>query len=76
MSKNDDGIKRGTMLARLEALLRTEWVTPIDALNKVQCLSLSQRCGNLRTRGLDVTQRWVDLPNGKRVMAYHIVEAA
>lgn len=34
-----------TMKQRLLALLLKQWVTPLDALNKVGCMSLSQRCG-------------------------------
>jgi len=37
-----------TMKQNLMALLLKQWVTPLDALNKVGCMSLSQRCGEIR----------------------------
>lgn len=37
-----------TMKQELLKLLLREWTTPISALNKVGCMSLSQRCGELR----------------------------
>ncbi|MFD0669697.1 helix-turn-helix domain-containing protein [Ramlibacter sp. MAHUQ-53] len=64
-----------TMQDRLIELLRASWLTPLEALQQAGCLSLSQRCGEFRRRGLPVVDRWVDLPNGKRVKAYHIAEA-
>lgn len=61
-----------TMEARLLALLHREWVSPLEALGRVGCLSLSQRCGTFARQGYPVQKRWVDLPNGKRVMSYRI----
>lgn len=55
-------------------LLKREWVTPIVALEKASCFSLSQRCGEFRRAGLNVLDKWVDLPTGKRVKSYHITE--
>jgi hypothetical protein len=60
------------MHEQLLDLLKQQWVTPLDALNKAGCLSLSQRAGNFAAQGLNVQKRWVDLPNGKRVMSYRI----
>lgn len=34
-----------TMKQALMQLLLKQWTTPLDALNKVGCMSLSQRCG-------------------------------
>ncbi len=65
-----------TMQDKLTDLLKREWVTPIDALHKAQCFSLSQRCGELRRAGVNVVDRWVDLPSGKRVKSYHIEAGA
>jgi hypothetical protein len=64
-----------TMRQHLIALLCKQWLTPLDALNKAGCLSLSQRCGELRREGFRVTDKWVTTPTGKRVKAYRI-EAA
>ena len=60
------------MHEKLLDLLKQQWVTPVDALNKAGCLSLSQRCGDLRHDGIAVMDKWVHLPNGKRVKAYKI----
>lgn len=63
------------MQDRLLIVLKQQWITPVDALSLAGCLSLSQRCGEFRRAGVVVLDRWVDLPNGKRVKSYH-VEAA
>lgn len=62
-----------TMKTRLLALLRREWVTPVVALNKVGCFSLSQRCGEFRNKlGLPIVDKWVTTPGGSRVKAYRL----
>jgi Helix-turn-helix domain len=61
------------MKEQLIKLLQRKWVTPLVALNEAQCLSLSQRCGDFRRSGLNVVDRWVKTPSGKRVKAYRIV---
>lgn len=61
-----------TMQDRLLELLKAEWVTPIDALQKAQCFSLSQRCGEFRRQGINVMSQWVHLPSGKKVKAYRV----
>jgi hypothetical protein len=63
-----------TMTAELVSLLKTQWVTPLDALQRGNCLSLSQRCGEMARAGYRVEKKWRDLGNGKRVMSYRIVE--
>ena len=65
-------MKQITMEARLLKLLKRRYVTPLDALSAVGCLSLSQRCGSFARQGYAVAKRWVELPNGKRVMSYRI----
>lgn len=60
------------MTDRLIGHLRMKWLTPMDAFFAVGCLSLSQRCGELRRAGVNVTDKWVRLPSGKRVKAYRI----
>lgn len=62
-----------TMKRRLLNLLKTRYITPLDALRHVGCLSLSQRCGELRRAGIKVADKWVKLGNGKRVKAYKVV---
>lgn len=62
-----------TMKTDLLTLLRKKWTTPLIALNEAHCLSLSQRCGEFRSRGINVASKWVKTPSGKRVKAYKIV---
>ena len=61
-----------TMKVKLVRLLHARWVTPLVALQMVGCLSLSQRCGEMRRDGVIVLDKWSELPNGKRVKAYRI----
>lgn len=63
------------MKAQLIKLLQRQWVTPLIALQEVGCLSLSQRCGELRRDGVLVADKWVS-SNGKRFKAYRIVAKA
>jgi hypothetical protein len=52
--------------------LRAGWLTPLGALQKVRCLSLSQRVGELRRDGYTVQDAWSRLNDGKRVKRYRI----
>jgi hypothetical protein len=63
---------RELMQDKLLDLLKAQWVTPIDALNKAQCLSLSQRAGQFAREGHKVEKQWVHLPSGKKVMSYRV----
>ena len=63
-----------TMRDTLHNALKRRWLTPIDALQHCGCLSLSQRCGEFRRAGVPVQDKWVCLPNGKRIKAYRIVK--
>ena len=54
----------------LQALKSGEKLTPLIALEKFGCLSLSQRCGELRRQGWNVVSEMITLPNGKRVAQY------
>lgn len=68
-------IMKRTMKQDLESLLRRRWVSPLDALSLANCWSLSQRIGELRRAGVNVQDRWLDLPSsGKRVKEYRIIE--
>ncbi len=62
-----------TMKAELLSLLKRRWVTPLDALREVGCLSLSQRCGDLRRSGVMVLDKWVETPTGKKVKSYRVL---
>lgn len=59
-----------TMEQRLMKLLKRRWTTPLDALNQAQCLSLAQRVSEWRRAGVEINDKWVGLPSGKRVKAY------
>lgn len=61
-----------TMTETLAKLMRKRYVTPIDALEHANCLSLSQRCGEMRRAGMNVIDKWVETPTGKRIKAYRI----
>lgn len=60
------------MKEQLIKLLRRQWVSPIDALNKVGCMSLSQRCGDMRRDGVNVIDKWAS-SGTKRFKMYRIV---
>jgi hypothetical protein len=63
-----------TMTAELVSLLKKGYVTPLDALTHANCLSLSQRAGEMARAGYRVEKKWRDFGNGKRVMSYRITE--
>lgn len=65
-------MKTETMESRLLKLLRRKWVSPLDALREVQCLSLAQRVSQWRAAGIAISDKWVELGGGKRVKAYRI----
>lgn len=62
------------MKERLLGLMRRQWLTPLDALNMVGCLSLSQRVGELEREGHTLDRKWVNTSSGKRVMSYRILK--
>lgn len=53
--------------------LKRGWLTPLTALTKLGCMSLSQRCGELRRAGVNVISEWRTTPTGKRIKAYRIL---
>jgi hypothetical protein len=61
-----------TMACRLLKLLKRRYVTPLDALREVQCLSLAQRVSQWRAAGISIDDKWVNLAGGKRVKAYKL----
>lgn len=54
----------------LAALMAGERLTPLSALERYQCLSLSQRMGGLRRMGYPVQSEMVTVASGKRVALY------
>jgi hypothetical protein len=65
-------MKTDTMESRLLKLLGRKWVTPLDALREVGCLSLAQRVSEWRRIDkLDIEDKWVEQGN-KRFKAYKL----
>lgn len=63
-----------TKLQRPIKRMERHWVSPIDALNHCGLMSLSQRVGTLRSRGVSITDKWVDDAEGRKShKAYRIV---
>lgn len=53
-------------------LMRRRWVSPVDALRFVGCMSLSQRVGELKRAGVNIVDRW-ERSGRSRFKAYRIV---
>ena len=62
-----------TQSQHIHRLLLRRWLTPLTALQLAGCLSLSQRCGELRRRGVNVASKWVKV-GGKRIKAYRVIK--
>jgi hypothetical protein len=45
-------------------------LTPLKALELFGCMSLSQRCGELKKQGYEIRSKLIELPTGKRVGLY------
>jgi hypothetical protein len=56
----------------LMALKQGERLTPLLALERFNCLSLSQRMGELRKDGWPIVVRTVEVNSGKRVAEYSL----
>ena len=59
----------------LMALKRGEQLTPLSALEKYRCFSLSQRMGELRRSGWPIVSQMVSVSSGKKVAAYWLQES-
>ena len=64
-------MKKRTMVSSIKSAMRRKWVSPMSALLDHGCMSLSQRCGQMRREGLNVVSRWKE-SNGKRFKEYRI----
>jgi hypothetical protein len=58
----------------LMALQRGEQLTPLSALEKYRCFSLSQRMGELRRSGWPIRSQMVSVNSGKKVASYWLEE--
>ena len=56
----------------LMALKNGERLTPLDALKRYSCLSLSQRMGELRRAGWPIVVRMVEVNSRKKVAEYSL----
>ena len=62
---------RGTMVYELLCALQAgEKLTPLSALEKYRCFSLSQRMGELRRQGWPIRVEMVKVNSGKKVACY------
>ena len=67
--------EKGTMTYELLAALKQgQKLTPLSALEKFHCFSLSQRMGELRRAGWPIVAVMVTVPSGKRVAQYSMGE--
>lgn len=65
--------EKGTMTYELlAALMNGERLTPLTALEKYRCFSLSQRMGDLRRSGWPIVSQMVKLSSGKSVAQYRM----
>jgi hypothetical protein len=58
----------------LNALKNGERLTPLSALEKYRCFSLSQRMGELRRSGWPICSQMVTVNSGKKVAQYWMGE--
>lgn len=65
-------MKKRTMTQTLQTGLKRRWISPLVALRDFGCLSLSQRCGEMKRAGVKIADRWVS-ENGKRWKEYRAV---
>ena len=61
-------------LTILAALRTGDMISPLDALNRFGCMSLSQRVGEIKRSGVPVAKRMIKTQSGKRVAQYYIVK--
>jgi hypothetical protein len=65
----------GTMTYQLLWALKSgEKLTPLTALERYQCFSLSQRMGELRRSGWPIRSEMVSVKSGKKVACYWMGE--
>ena len=65
-----------TKKARLLALLKKQYVTPIDALDRCGMFSLAQRVSEWRAAGCVIGDKWIVTESGARLKAYRLLKAA
>lgn len=64
---------QGTMTYELlMALKKGERLTPLSALERYRCFSLSQRMGELKRAGWPILTQMVPLHSGKKVAEYRL----
>ena len=60
----------------MEALMRGEVLTPLNALIKAHTLRLSERIRELEKQGVPITREWKNVGQKKRVMSYRLGSVA
>ncbi len=67
--------ERGTMMRELlDALKAGDRLTPLIALDRFACLSLSQRIGELKRMGWPICSEMIQVHSWKRVACYWMTE--
>ena len=67
-SPNDTKTHKAKLLAHL---MKGQTITALQALYLYQCLSCSQRLGDLRRdEGIPIQSRFITMPTGKRIKLY------
>lgn len=54
----------------LDHLMTGATITPLEALQRFNCMSCSQRLGDLIRAGIPVQSRFITTPTGKRIKQY------
>lgn len=49
-------------------------LTPLEALERFQCMRLGARVHELQERGVNIVHEFVKVPSGKRVMRYSLAK--
>ena len=57
---------------RLTALMRRQWITPLDALQKAGSMRLGARVFELRRLGVTIREKWVKVNGRTRCKAFRI----
>lgn len=65
-----------TKKAKLMKLLKTQYVTPLEALEATGIMSLAQRISEWRAAGYVIGDKWVVTGTGARVKAYRVLKGA
>lgn len=71
----NQGASRAQSQEILLALQSGEKLTPLDALNRFNCLRLGARIYDLRKQGFSIKSRSIRIHSGKRVSEYSLTNS-